>query len=128
MASWVYNIGMNISIKSTNIELTPALKDYTEKRISGISKFTGEDIVALIEIGKTTAHHKSGEVFRAEANVTTSLGKQFRAVSEKSDLYEAIDDVRNEMVRVLSSSKGKKEALWKRGARRMKNMLKGFRN
>ena len=119
---------MNISIKSTNIELTPAIKDYTEKRISGITKFSGEDVVANIEIGKTTAHHKSGEFFRAEINIVTTLGKQFRAVSEKSDLYEAIDDVRNEIVREISSDKGKKEALWKRGARKVKNMMRGFRN
>jgi ribosomal subunit interface protein len=119
---------MNISIKSTNIELTPALKDYTEKRISGISKFTGEEAMAVIEIGKTTAHHKNGDIFRAEINVTTTLGKQFRSASEKSDLYEAIDDVRNEIVRELSSAKGKKEALWKKGARKFKNMIRGFRS
>ncbi|MEK9174237.1 MAG: ribosome-associated translation inhibitor RaiA [Patescibacteria group bacterium] len=119
---------MNISIKSTNIELTPALKDYTEKRISGIAKFTGEDVSAMVEIGKTTAHHNHGDVFKAEVNITTSLGKQFRAVSEKPDLYEAIDDVRSEIVREISSAKGKKEALWKRGARKVKNMMKGFRN
>ena len=123
-----YTKSMNISIKTTNIELTPALKDYTEKRISGITKFTGEDVSAMVEIGKTTAHHNNGDVFKAEVNVTTSLGKQFRAESEKADLYEAIDDVRTELVRVLSSSKGKKDALWKRGARKIKSLLKGFRN
>jgi ribosomal subunit interface protein len=119
---------MNISIKSTHIELTPALRDYTEKRISGITKFTGGDVTATVEIGKTTAHHHSGEVFLAEVNVTTSLGKQFRATSEKADLYEAIDDVRAEIIRELSSAKGKKEALWKRGAQKLKNMMRGFRN
>ncbi|MCC7436740.1 ribosome-associated translation inhibitor RaiA [Candidatus Nomurabacteria bacterium] len=120
---------MNISIKTTNIELTPALKDYTEKRVSGINKFIKEDITANVEIGKTTNHHKNGEdLFRAEVNVTTSLGKQLRAVSEKADLYEAIDDVREQMVRELSSAKGKKDALWKKGARKIKNMIKGFRS
>lgn len=119
---------MNISIKSTNIELTPAIKDYTEKRISGITKFSGQDASAIIEIGKTTGHHKHGDVFVAEINITTSLGKQFRAVSEKPDLYEAIDDVRNEIVRGISSAKGKKEALWKQGARKIKNMMRGFRS
>lgn len=119
---------MNISIKSTNIELTPAIKDYTEKRISGITKFSGEDTLAIIEIGKTTGHHKNGDIFVAEINITTSLGKQFRAVSEKADLYEAIDDVRNEIVREVSSAKGKKDALWKRGARKIKDMMRGFRS
>ena len=119
---------MNISIKSTNIELTPALKDYAEKRIASLTKLTGEDITAIAEIGKTTTHHKQGDVFRAEVNITTSLGKQFRAASEKADLYEAIDDVRNEIASSISSSKGKKEALWKRGAQKIKNMMRGFRN
>ncbi len=128
MSGQCYNIDMNISIKSKNIELTPALKDYTEKRISGITKFTGEETTAVIEIGKNSNHHKQGDVFSAEINISTSLGKQFRAVSEKPDLYEAIDDVRNEIVREISSAKGKKDALWKRGARKIKNMMKGFRN
>ncbi|MEK7227909.1 MAG: ribosome-associated translation inhibitor RaiA [Patescibacteria group bacterium] len=119
---------MNISIKSTNIELTPALKDYTEKRIGTIKKYIGEKTTANVEIGKTSEHHKHGDIFKAEVNITTALGKQFRAVSEKPDLYEAIDDVRNEIVREVSSAKGKSEAMWKKGARKFKNMLRGFRN
>lgn len=119
---------MNISIKSTNIELTTALKDYVEKRIGTIGKYSGDVGDAQVEIGKTTAHHKNGDVFRAELNMTNALGKQFRAVSEKQDLYEAIDDVRSEIVREISSAKGKKDALWKRGARKIKNMMRGFRN
>lgn len=119
---------MNISIKSTGIELTESLKDYTEKRIAGTSKFVGEGAVVTVEIGKTTAHHHNGDFFKAEINMSTSLGKQFRAVSEKSDLYEAIDDARDGLVREINSAKGKKDALWKRGARRIKNIVKGFRN
>jgi ribosomal subunit interface protein len=119
---------MNISIKTTNIELTPALKDYTEKRLNNAAKFIGNDVFINVEIGKTSNHHKQGDIFRAEINLTTALGKQFRAVSEKPDLYEAIDDVRDEIVSAVSSEKGKTEALWKRGARKIKNMMKGFRN
>ena len=119
---------MNISIKSTNIELTPALRDYSEKRLAAITKYTGGDATATVEIGKTTDHHKQGEIFRAEVNVLTPLGKQYRAVSEKTDLYEAIDDVRAEIVRELSSAKGKRLTLFKRGAQQIKNMMRGFRN
>lgn len=119
---------MNISIKASNIELTPALKDYTEKRFGALSKYVGADIVVAAEIGKTTDHHRSGDIFRAEANVTTPLGKQYRAVSEKADLYEAIDDVRDDIVRSITSAKGKHEALWKRGARKIKEIVRGFRS
>lgn len=119
---------ITINIKATNMELTEALKDYTEKRLSALQKYIQGDATAMVEIGKTTEHHKHGDYFRAEINMTTTLGKQFRAASEKSDLYEAIDDVRDEMVQMISSAKGKSEALWKRGARRVKNILKGFRS
>lgn len=117
---------MNISIKASNIELTPALKDYTEKRLSALEKYGG-DMTIVAEIGKTTDHHKNGDIFRAEVTVSTALGKQHYAASEKPDLYEAIDDVRDEITRTLTSAKGKQEALWRRGAQKIKNILKGFR-
>lgn len=119
---------MNISIKASNIELTPALKDYTEKRFGALTKYTGGDLTIAAEIGKTTDHHKNGDIFRAEVNITTALGKQYRSASEKADLYEAIDDVRDEVVRMLTSAKGKEEALWKRGARKIKDIIRGFRS
>ena len=118
---------MNISIKATNIELTPALKDYAEKRMKGIVKFTEGDAEIMMDIGKTTSHHKGGDIFQASANVTTPLGKTYHAVSQKADLYEAIDDVRSEIVHEITSAKGKRDSLFRRGARRMKNIIKGFR-
>ena len=119
---------MNISIKATNIELTSALKDYTEKRMAGIMKFTeGGEAEIAVEIGKTTSHHRQGDVFAASANVTTTLGKLYHAASQKADLYEAIDDIRDEIVREIKSARGKRDSLFKRGARRVKNILKGFR-
>jgi ribosomal subunit interface protein len=119
---------MNIAIKSTNIDLTPALKDYAEKRLGGITKFTGGDANISVEIGKTTNHHKNGEFFRAEANVVTPLGKQYRATSEKADLYEAIDDVRAELIDMLSQDKDRSKTLFKRGAQKIKGLIKGFRS
>lgn len=118
---------MNIAIKSTNIELTEALQDYTEKRLSGIAKFAGGEAMVRVEIGKTTGHHKHGDVFVAEVNVTTALGRQYRAVSEKNDLYEAIDDVRGEIINTLSGDKDRSQTLFRRGAAKIKNMLKGFK-
>ncbi len=119
---------MNISIKASNIELTPALKDYAEKRMKSIIKFTeGGDADISIEIGKTTQHHKGGDIFEASATITTPLGKIYHATSQKADLYEAIDDARSEIVREINSAKGKRDSMFRRGARRVKNMLKGFR-
>lgn len=118
---------MHITINTQNIELTSALEDYTQKRLSSLEKFTGGTPTITAEIGKTTNHHKHGDVFRAAATVRTPLGKEYHAVSEKSDLYAAIDDVRNELMNMLTSGKKKEDSLWKRGARKIKGVLKGLR-
>ena len=119
---------MNIKITATHIELTPAIKDYVEKRMTGLNKFTTGEPFVDVEISQTTHHHRQGEIYAAKVNVVTSLGKQLRAISEKSDLYEAIDDVRSEIVRELASAKDKKATLFRRGAKSVKNILKGFRS
>ncbi len=117
---------MSISIKTTLIELTPALSDYTEKRLGTLTKYTESEPTITVEIGKTTMHHRHGDVFRAEVNVTTALGKQYRAVSEKADLYEAIDDTRTEIIRELKNGKDKSQTLFRRGAKRIKNLVRGL--
>lgn len=118
---------MKIKIKATNIELTDAISSYAEAKIQSIEKFaiphTEEEVLVEIEVGKISNHHNSGEVFRAEANVRVR-GKHFRAVSEKGDLYAAIDDVKDELTRELTSYKGKERALVRRGATMIKNLLR----
>jgi len=88
---------MNINIKATNMDLTSAISDYVNKRLSGIEKFTKEEeIIAYVEVGKTTNHHKRGDVFKAEFNIEIS-GVKFYTFSEKEDIYEAIDDAKKEI-------------------------------
>lgn len=118
---------MTITIKATNIELTPALRDYAEKRLAGLEKYGPLNLVE-VELGKTTNHHRSGEIFRAEVMVTTALGKIHRADTERTDLYEAIDVLRDESMRVLRSAKGRDTSLFRRGAQKIKRILKGVRS
>ncbi|OHA79531.1 MAG: ribosomal subunit interface protein [Candidatus Yonathbacteria bacterium RIFCSPHIGHO2_01_FULL_44_41] len=118
---------MKIKITTTNIELTSAIESYVQEKIRSVEKFAlpheSEDPIAEVEIGKTTNHHQSGDVFRAEVNLRVR-GKHFRATSEKDDLYAAVDDMRNELVRELSSHKDKTRTLVRRGAGMIKNMLR----
>lgn len=120
-------IMITTNIKSTNMELTSAISDYVNKRLSGIEKFVknGEKIIAYIEVGKTTNHHKQGDVFRAEFNIEIE-GTKFYTVTEKEDLYIAIDDAKKEIVRQITSNKDRKQTLFKRGAKSVKKMLKGI--
>lgn len=122
---------ININIKATNMELTPAIRDYVEKRFASLEKFivhSPEESPSMnIEVGKTTNHHKHGDVYKSEVNLLFK-GKTFYVVSEKEDLYAAIDDAKEDLERELVSKKDKSMTLYKRGAARVKNLLKGISN
>lgn len=116
---------MNINTRAVNIEITPALNDYAEKRFSSIGKFTPISSIE-IDLEKSTNHHRSGEIFVATVRVVTVLGKVYITSAEKTDLYEAIDIARDDVVRALNEGKKKKDSVFKRGAKKIKNMIKGF--
>lgn len=111
------------------MELTPAISDYVQKRISSIEKYLDKesvDIVAQVEVGKNSQHHKAGNVFRAEVHITGGGGLDLYAVSEMEDLYSAIDVVKDEITHSAIQSKGKKQTLSRRSAEALKDMVKGL--
>jgi putative sigma-54 modulation protein len=121
---------MNISVKATNMELTPAISQYVDEKVNGLERFiiTADpaSVRAAVEIGKANRHHHTGDhVFRAEINLYVD-GKSFRAVSEQSTLYAAIDDVKDEIAREINSYKGKQRTLFRRGGAAVKNLIKGL--
>jgi ribosomal subunit interface protein len=123
----INNYMINKNIKGTNIELTNAISNYIEKCLDNIKKFIKDDqlMIVQIEVGKTTNHHRSGDIFKAEYNIEIS-GKKFYSVSEKADLYIAIDDAKDELIRQIKNDKDRKITLYKRGALSVKKMLKGI--
>jgi ribosomal subunit interface protein len=118
---------MQINIKATNIELTPAIKDFTEKKISGLGKFLGRDdeaVKAFVEVGTTTRHHHSGDIFRAEIQISTPhMEKGMRTEAVDDDLYTAIEKAKDEMKLELVKIKDKKISLVRRGARAFKKIF-----
>lgn len=116
---------MNIIIKATSIELTDPIRDYVQKRISSIEKFIiQKGIPVYVEIGKTTDHHKNGDIFRAEVSLEYK-GSKIYTVVERDDLYSAIDGVEDSLYREITTNQDKVRSLWKRGAQQVKNMMKG---
>ncbi|MCR4311383.1 MAG: ribosome-associated translation inhibitor RaiA, partial [Candidatus Taylorbacteria bacterium] len=113
---------MTTHLKGTNITLTDEIRAYLDKRLEGVRKFLPSEAdacIADIELGKTTEHHQTGDIFRAEITIHLK-GKSFRAVSEREDLYTAIDDMKDEITRELSSHKDKHLSLLKRGGQKIK--------
>lgn len=118
---------MTTNIKATNIPLTEAITDFVNKRLSGLEKFIreGEEMSVYVEVGKTTKHHKQGDYFRAEFNIDIS-GSKFYTFSEKEDLYKAIDDAKEQVVRKMTNRKDRRQTLFRRGALAVKRMVKGM--
>lgn len=118
---------MKINIKATNIELTPAISSYVEKKVSAVEKYfeNTPDAVVQVEVGKTTQHHKQGDVFKAEVHITGG-GLDHYATSEQSDLYAAIDLVKDEIIQEVLRAKGKRQTLTRKGAQMVKNAMKGI--
>lgn len=122
-----YNEVMNINLKATNIELTPAINDYLEKKVKELEKFIrlkDESVQAWVEIGKITNHHKKGDVFRAEIQIhLPHYGKGVRAEAIHEALNAAIDDAHGQMKIELEKVKDKKISLARRGARLFKKFI-----
>ncbi len=102
---------MKMNIKSTNLELTPAIKKYVEEKMSGIEHFLGKEPVINfdIEVELTTKHHNKGEIFRAEANLEI-VKDLLRVEKTEADLYKAIDKVKDHLVELIKKHKEKRIA------------------
>lgn len=121
---------MKINFKATNIELNEQLYSYTIDKLSAVEKLvmtdrTGDDGLAEVELGRISEHHKHGEVYRAEVNLHSS-GRYFRSEATAGDLYAAIDGVKDELLREIKTWRKKQGTLFRRGARAVKNLLRGI--
>lgn len=118
---------ININLKATGIDLTPALRSYVDEKMKALEKFIDQKIAAQadVEIGQTTHHHQSGEIFRCEINLTIP-GDLIRAVAQEEDLYAAIDVAKDELLDEVRKRKDRKTKDWRRGARMFKGVLRRF--
>jgi ribosomal subunit interface protein len=118
---------MNTNIKLTNIVISSAISDYVNKRLKKVENILSNDasVQCDVELGKTSSHHQKGDIFRAEIHIV-GAGKNAYASAEKNDLYAAIDDVKDQVLRELKAGKGKKISLIRRSGARVKDMVKGL--
>lgn len=121
---------MKINIKATNLELTSEINNYISKKIGGLEKFIegfDSSIQAWVEVGISTKHHQTGEIYRAEIQIRIPHDKKgVRAVSQKETLYAAIDDAREEIKKELTKIKEKKISLVRKGSRLIKKITSIF--
>lgn len=120
---------MEIIIKSTNIKLTDSINGYINKRLGYLDKLISDEdtsVLCNVEVGKTSEHHQSGDIFRSEINLHIA-GQDFRAVSEARTLFTAIDETKDQMQKELRRYKRKRIRLIRRGGAKIKELLRNLR-
>jgi putative sigma-54 modulation protein len=122
---------MQINLQGKNFEVTDAIKDYVLKRVTNLEKLlssieeNGGEVLVNFEVGKSTNHHKSGEVFHSDCLININ-GDKFYSSSDKEDIYQTIDEIKETLFNEIRKNKDRKQTLFKRGAASVKKMLKGL--
>jgi len=118
---------MKIIFKKKDFEITSNVESYVEKKMETLEKFfksfNEEKIIVEVELGKATVRQKTGDIFRAEINLSLG-GKIFRAESEQADLLAAIDETRDDLEQEIKKFKERKETIFIRGARSIAKKLR----
>ncbi|HTK04893.1 MAG TPA: ribosome-associated translation inhibitor RaiA [Candidatus Eisenbacteria bacterium] len=99
---------MNLSLKGKGLSLTEAIKAAIEQKLAVLDKKVakfGPSVNAEVEVGRTTKHHKKGELYRAEVHVRLP-GKLVYAEALNKDLYAAIGAAVREASGQVASYKG----------------------
>ena len=96
---------MNLQIKTKDLDLTPALKEWIEEKIGSLEKFITRfeengEVLCEIEVARASKHHLKGDVFYAEAQIHLP-GRRLRASQKDTDARVALDKVRDTLHREI---------------------------
>ena len=98
---------MKVTIKATNLDLTPELKKAIEEKIATLDKFIphiNTPVEAFVEVAVESRHHKKGKIYYAEASIKVP-GKIIRSEAREENIYKAINTVEDELQGLLKKYK-----------------------
>ena len=104
---------MKLELKSKNLDFTLAIKEYIEMKIGGLAKLVsgiergGTEVLARVEVVRTSNHHGKGDVYRAEVNIDAPQNI-VRAEEESTNIRAAIDGVQVKLRQLLVKYKEKR--------------------
>lgn len=119
---------MDIRIKTTEYEITPAVKKYLNIRIAGIEKLLGADAVISrceVEIGRAAGKPRHGEhLYFAEFLIRAPRRKMVRATNNEPTINAAIDNAKEEALRQLRKQKTVRTDKTRKEGARVKRALR----
>ena len=113
-----------ITFKHTGIDVRHHLEDLITEKLQTLDRFLGgkSDVRCEVEFAKV-APKQHGDIYRVEVNIW-SAGTLHRAEAVNDAFEKAIDAVRSELESELQRARTKKQSLWRKGARRVKDMMR----
>ncbi|MDF2557377.1 MAG: ribosomal subunit interface protein [Bacillales bacterium] len=100
---------MKYNIRGENIEITPAIREYAEKKIGRLERYLELNENSKVNINMRTFHDHTAKV-----EVTIVLQHLvLRAEEHTSDMYEAIDLITDKLERQIRKHKTKVNRKWR---------------
>lgn len=118
---------MHYNLKGTELTITPEIRGYLEKKLDNLEKviFHKDAVRVDVELEYSRDEEKT---YRAEIMFfDTHLQAPLRVQVRGQTLHEVIDLVTGELFAELTRVKKKRLHLMRRGAAKVKDMLRGFR-
>ncbi len=114
---------MNITFRWINLEKDEKIEELMRTQLLGLEKFAKDlfkkETLVQVELGKSTRHHRKGPYFYLECQLSFPK-KILRAVAEKESFEEAIDEVKDELLRQIKKYKSSLRAKAERRMRKIK--------
>lgn len=94
-------------LHAKGITLGPDFEDYVREKLDSLEKlldhfsYDDHELIFEVELEKTTNHHQTGEIFRAEINFSAG-SKLLRGEATGDDMYAAIDEARDGLRRQMT--------------------------
>ncbi len=117
---------MNLTIKNVNGGTDANVRAYLEKKLETLSRIVNlndSDVVVKAELGKTTEHHKTGDIYKAEV-IIESNGRTYIATAIAETINAAIDAVKDDLAREIKAGKEKSITTNRKGDADIKNKIK----
>ncbi len=94
---------MNINLRASDIELTPAIHQYVEEKFSSLEKY--QHAIMQLDVSlKMDAQHRTEKLFTCSVNVDVP-GELLKIERSSDDLYKSIDEAKDHLRETLAQHK-----------------------
>jgi ribosomal subunit interface protein len=115
-----------ITFKFSDTPVVYQLQELVTQKFQSLEHYVAgkSDVRCEVEFKKVAPHH-NGEVYRTEVNLWID-GVMYRAEATEDSFDKSIDAVRSDLDSELNRARGKRLSLLRRGARKIKSLVRGY--